>query len=186
MSDEGFPTPQGMMGTVNIKRKVRLIPHLYDKEGNEIEISSLVLEIGEYTKEKLLDLSSNPISAQILPLIGEMVINATPLIANPRTSYILLAGTDTRQTLVQSSLFAFLMVKFIQSKGLKFTSEEIPMTDEEVKEAIRNDRINSYKALASLFGMELDDFATKLKSGEIDPDDIPDNFIKDPDDEDLN
>jgi len=153
-SGDGGMDPEDVfkMVLINKIRKKRTYVELKDAQDDQIQLRDVVSELLSYIKDKLASEEGNQFTEQIMPLMAQSVVSGLGRMVGIKTTAFLLANDMTRYSIINMMCVSFLMLKFVQQKGLIIHTYEEDVTDEEIAEIERKSSANKTATLAALAG----------------------------------
>lgn len=186
----------GKLSTIDTLRKKKITVTLVDPEGNEVSLEEAVTKITGYLTDKLGDKESvlegtNPIITRIMPLVSQSMSVALPqFLESEKLAFTITAIDSLRWANVMVGMICFSLFQFIQKKKLKIVTQEIDLTDAEIKEMKRNSEMTSTAAAGALLGLSPQEIVGKmLADGTLSPSDLEEvsmNGDNDDDESNLN
>lgn len=176
--DDLGETDQGHDAVFNLcmidrRRKVRLNIQLFDADGDEVSIREALKEITQYVKDKISTEETNDVAAKILPMMAESTACALPRLVGGDLAASLIAQEVVRYPLIQMMTIGFLLLKFIQKNGLKITTTEEQLSDEQIAHYERMNRASNAAVLTATLGGDPKAMLRELlKRGEITKEDV--------------
>lgn len=156
---------------------------LRDKDDDKVEMSDIITQLLEYISSKVKD-GDNQFVDQVLPLMGGTLSTALSRILGMKTAMFYLSQDDTRMAFVHSMALGFLLLKFVQKKGITIHTFEEKITPEEIENFERRSKANNMATMASLVGGDAKDFLRSLvEDGKITEEDLAKILQEDEDDE---
>jgi hypothetical protein len=140
------------MVLINKIRKKRTHVELQDASGDQVQLKDVITELLAYIKEKLQDEDGNQFTEQIMPLMAQGVVSGLGRMVGIHNTAFMLANDTTRYSLINMMCVSFLLLKFVQQKGLVIHTYEEDVSDEEIAAVERKSEANKTATLAALAG----------------------------------
>lgn len=173
--DDLMPEDVFKMVMVNKIRKKRVHVELQDAEGDPVQLKDVVQELLNYIKSKLKDEDENQFTGQIMPLMSQSVVSGLGRMVGINQTAFYLADDTARFSIINMMCVAFLMLKFVQQKGLTIHTFEEDISDEEIEELERKTKANQIATLGALAGEDPKAILEELrKRGKITDKDLED------------
>jgi len=174
-NDDLAPEDVFKMVMINKIRKKRVHVELQDADGDTVQLKDVVQELINYVKTKMKDEDENQFTAQIMPLMSQAVVSGLGRMVGINQTAFYLADDTARFSFINMMCVAFLMLKFVQQKGLTIHTFENDVTDEEIAELERKTKANSIATLGALAGEDPKAILEELrKRGKITDEDLKD------------
>lgn len=169
-------TPEDVfnMVMVNKVKGVKVDVELRDKDGDVVDMPDIIEQLLEYIKTKLQD-GHNQFVDQVMPLMGGTMASALGRMLGINATAFYLSQDHTRMAFVHSMALGFLLLKFVQDKGITIHTFEEEMSEEEIEEFERRAKANSTATLAALAGHDSREvLRSMMKDGKITAEDLKD------------
>jgi len=140
------------MVLINKIRKKRTHVELQDTDGDRVELKDVIQELLTYIKDKLHEEEGNQFTEQIMPLMSQGVVSGLGRMVGLHNTAFLLSNDTTRYSIINMMCVSFLLLKFVQQKGLVIHTYEEDVTDDEIAEIMRKSDANKTATLAALAG----------------------------------
>lgn len=138
------------MVLINKKRNVKVDVELRDAEGNVIELYEVIEDLLKYIEKKLGTQEGNQFSDQIYPLMSKMLVSGLGRLVGIHRTGFYLAQDDTRYSFINMMSLSFLLLKYIQQKGLTIHTREESVTEEEIMEVERKVKENAELVMSAM------------------------------------
>jgi hypothetical protein len=173
--DDLKPEDVFKMTMVNKPRKKRVIVEIEDADKATVKVEDVVQELLTYIKTKMKEGDENQFMGQILPLMSQAVVSGLGRMLGIRMTAFYLSDETSRYAFIQMMCVAFLMLKFVQQKGLTINTYETDVSDEEIEELDRKGHANDAAMLGALAGKDPRAVLEELrKQGKITDSDLRD------------
>lgn len=131
--------PEDFFSLVTIlrDRKLRIIAHLEDAEGNRIDLKEVATDLLAYIEKHMQSPTSTPVNDQIFPLLSQSMVSVVPRTAGISVADFIFSAGVLRNTMIRYGLASFLLAQYIQQHKLKIVTEEEPLTQHEIDEYMR-------------------------------------------------
>jgi hypothetical protein len=179
MYEDGNPdalTPEDIFNMVMIDKVkgVKLKTVLIDKEGDPVDLTDIIEQLLTYMKDKLEE-GNNQFADHVLPLMGQAMASTLSRVLGIAPTGFFLATPKFRDAFLYSMAMGFLLLKFVQQKGITITSTEEAVSEEEIEAQERKGHANSAAMLASMIGEDPVEVLKKMREeGRITEEDLKD------------
>lgn len=167
-------TPEDIfkMVMVNKVKGVTVKVELRDKDGDVVEMPDVIEQLLEYIKDKLTD-GNNQFVDQVMPLMSSTMASALGrMIGIPATMFYV-SQDQTRMAFIHSMAIGFLLLKFVQQKGITIHTYEEEITEDEIDDFERRSKANNVASLAAMAGQDSREvLRSMLKDGKITEEDL--------------
>lgn len=159
---------------------------LRDKDGDKVEMPEIITQLLNYIRDKVKD-GDNQFVDQVLPLMGGTLSTALGQIIGVKSAMFYLSQDNTRMAFIHSMALGFLLLKFVQQKGITIHTYEEEITTEEIEDFERRSKANNLATMAQLVGGDAQEFLRSLvKDGKITEEDFDRIMSGDEEDEESN
>lgn len=138
------------------KRKVRIVPELRDKEGEEVDVSELAGEINDLLAEQMKPVGDGELSeiqGKVYPMVSQFIFESLHLLGGDELAALLLGDRIVRETFINLGMMTFFFTRIVDRRGLKITTTEESISEEEVDRAYRIDFIAETLTKAETMGV---------------------------------
>lgn len=175
--DPDMLTPEEVfkMCFINKAKKTTVRVELQDKDGDTVDLPDTIAELVSYINKQLKDENGNQFTDQIMPLMAQAMVSGLGRTLGIRTTAFYLAQPLTQRAFIEMMCISFLLLKFVQSKGLLLHTYEEEVTDEEIEAFERKSRANDVAVMGSFMGVDpKETLKAMLDEGQITADDLQD------------
>jgi len=125
-----------------------------------IDVTEVSAKVSEYVIDKLKIDSDEPnaVRDQVAPFVAAVMSMSMVKIAGLDMAHFLLVSDLVRQTMIFNMTVAFLTYKFLQTHNYQITTEEEPVSAQEIADLRRMNKEQEVAALAAIMGVPLDEF----------------------------
>lgn len=159
LKQDGDLKPEDVFSMVTImpKRKIKVIAHLEDTEGEQILVADLAENLTKYINEQMQLQESTPVNSQLFPMAGQFMTSIVPRFVGLQVGSIMFEASGFRHALLTFGLASMLFMQYVQQHGLKIVTTTIDLSDEEVEAYLDRSREANRRlkeALEHAFGVE--------------------------------
>ena len=160
---------------INKHKNTTVRVDLQDKDGDTVDLPDTIAELVAYIDKQLKDEDGNQFTDQIMPLMAQAMVSGLGRTLGIRTTAFYLAQPLTQRAFIEMMCVAFLLLKFVQKKGLLLHTYEEEVTDEEIETFERKSRANDAAVMGSFMGVDpKETLKNMLDQGQITTDDLKD------------
>ena len=122
------------MQTYMPKRKIKIVAHLEDKEGQVVDVADLAEDLVKFIQEQMKTQESTPVNSQMFPMVGQFMTSIVPRFMGLNFAALMFEASSTRQTLLTFGLASMLFMQYVQQHELKIVTTTSDLSDQELEE----------------------------------------------------
>lgn len=134
-----------------------------DDEADKTDLRETARQLAQYLIDaakagETQQTQDNPIVQQIMPLMSSVAGETLVTLLGPQLAAYLLVSNVTRNAIIFSMTAGFLLFKLMSKHGMKITTTETPMTDQEIEnimQAAKAQEEMALKAISQGLGLDL-------------------------------
>jgi hypothetical protein len=168
MSDLYIDNQEFTLTLIDKKKWTRLTVSVQDKDQNKYSISEIVQNLVKYIGQETKKEHSTIVS-QIYPIMSQVLVPALTLTQDYNTAVVLMNGEIIKNSILDSMVISFLLLKYIQQKELKIITESQQLLPEEIS-VIKNreETLRTSSGVTQLLGVTPQQLLqTLMSNGEI-------------------
>ncbi len=163
MLDEGYEyasqedlTPEEVfkMVLINKAKNTSVRVELQDKDGDTVDLAETVEQLIKYINDKMQDSEGNDFVDQIMPLMTQSLVSGLGRILGLHQAAFYLCDAEINRSFTHMMCISFLLLKFVQQKGLLIHTYEEPMTEEEIASIERKSQANNIAMIGMKAGQD--------------------------------
>lgn len=170
MDDPDSLTPEQIFGLtmINKTKGVEVKVELKDKDGSTIPLHEIVQDLLKHIEDKLTIGKESQITDQVFPLMSRTLVSGLGRMLGNQAAAALLGLGMTRDAFITMMTLSFLLLKYVQQKGLTIHTIETPVSPSEIESLERKAKAGSAAMLSAAMGLDPKDIVQELlKRGEI-------------------
>lgn len=139
-SQERKPEDIFSMVTIMPKRKIKVVAHLEDKDGEAVLVSDIAENLVEFINSEMKTIESTPVNSQMFPMAASFMVSIVPRFIGIPVAGLMFEANAFRHGVLTFGLASMLLMQYIQQHELKIVTTTTELSDEEVDAYVERGR----------------------------------------------